>query len=179
MFDRTHPAPGVKVMGTYRAKAHISMSQQRLARTPEKHHDGSLVGVMSTHMIGGAQGLGMISTVISANARCKVVNFTKGCAPGTIRPGSKRRGHSHRPRNMAFSGGLPTEQQVEQRELDRRFKHLRQFHAHLCSRDHVPTGLLEKYVRVAKSLRFTNPMMADRVSKMEALHFKTITNHAD
>ena len=173
-FDSTHVAPGVRVQGVPTPKAHISQAQTRLARTPETNHKGELLGVLKVHMIGGAQGLGMISTVNTARVLCNITPSGKGCAPGTVRPGSRRRGHAKRPKNLCFGRPIPSNRAYELQDHEKLLAHLRQFDAHLESRAHVPEGLEDKYQALRVQLVRTSPAMAQRVAAMELQHRKTI-----
>ena len=173
-FDSTHVAPGVRVQGVPTAKAHISQAQVRAARTPETNHKGELVGVLKSHMIGGAQGLGMISTVNTARVLCNITPSGKGCAPGTVRPGSRRRGHAKRPSNLCFGRPIPSNRAYEIQDQEKLLAQLRQFDAYLASRAHVPQGLEDKYQEQRAQLVRTSPAMAQRVAAMELEHKKTI-----
>lgn len=163
--------PSVK-WGVPRPKAHISPSQQRLARTPETHHNGESVGVIRTPMIGGAQGLGMMSTVHSAKCLCPVVESLKGCAPGTVRPGNRRRGHAHRPSNMTGMAVSPTALHYQQREGEKLLQNLRRFHVTVLFRK--SERLTSQYRMQRAALLEQHPLMIQQVQSIEQMHLKTL-----
>ena len=141
LYDSRSPAPGVKVLpcGGSGNKG-LNMTQAAAARklmtsTPIKdctHHMNGFVGVMRPQRLGGGIGLGMMSTVCSANAALSNVNAgdkakmnpkynpvlrTTHAPLGTVRPGSKRRGHCRAAANVMFYAHIPNRMEMKHREV--------------------------------------------------------------
>jgi len=130
VFDRCHPAPGVKVYGVPgMSAAHLSGAQQRLVRASMIDDKGRIrgdiayMGVLKMHRLGGPVGLGCLSTAHSASQAINHGDFSKvpekyntpiaTHGPG-VRPGIKRRSPKRGPRNPVFSGKMRTHQQDAQ-----------------------------------------------------------------
>ena len=163
VYDASTPFAGVRVSPCPGDRKHLPLTQARNSRVPSEE------GVMRMVPICKAVGLGMMSTVNTARCLCQVHEFRKGCAPGTIRPGSRRRGHAHRPGNMAFSGKRITARVEQDRGAAEVLKNLSRFHLAILS---GKTGVRAE--RVYESSRrkavVDFPQIITKLAAIEAAH---------
>src|ERR1035437_5097116 len=98
LFSARTPAKGVVVLGSMSSKANgLGVTQSKNCKLDDKS--------ISWHVLKPTKrcepmGLGLPSTVKTVPHH---VLSIPGCAPQTVRPGSRRRGHKHMPKNMGFS----------------------------------------------------------------------------
>ncbi len=118
MYDAHNPAPGVTVYPMPRAKVDgLTMAQQRASRVCSMN--GHVLGAKP---IGGPVGLGMKSTANISRIASPIHATTKGCAPGTVRPGSKRRSPKMRTHSLCHKLGSFVKLHV-QYEAAKKIKH--------------------------------------------------------
>jgi hypothetical protein len=143
VHDRSHPAGNCRIMPHPGTRAiGLTMSQVKAARTPMTNHKGEFIGVLKVHMIGGSQGLGMISTVRSAHSPHQVIPV-KGC----VRQILARRGrHSPKsgPSNPVFQGRIPTGYVYNERWFNGQIYRLTDMYKAI-SRCRVGIGMEDKY----------------------------------
>ena len=115
-----------------------------------KDHLGNYLGVLKVHMVGGAQGIGMISTVRSARSLSQPVNpkrcefWMKGVKPANMRPAGKRRSPKKGPRNRCFIGKIPTAHVYAEREFHGKLSQLTDMYKAIA-REHAGTLLEDQY----------------------------------
>ena len=128
-FNAYHPAPGVKVLPAGMPHNHLPLTQARNARLVDEHISWH---VLKPTMRCEAVGLGMISTVRTAHSPEQPI-VLKGCYPGTVTPGSRRRGHKHKPSNPGFASQIPGSQQMRLRAFPSLWASLKSQHVRLIS----------------------------------------------
>ena len=149
--DRLNPAAGCRIMPCPRPRAvGLTMSQVKASRTPMKDHLGNYVGVLKVHMVGGTQGIGMISTARSARSLSQPMNprmsdfWLKGVRPANMRPAGKRRSPKKGPRNHCFIGKIPTGFVYAEREFHGKLSQLTDMYKAIA-RERAGTSLEDQY----------------------------------
>ena len=168
VYDAITPYAGVKVMPSPGPHNHLPATQARNARI------ASTDGVLRMVPICKPVGLGMMSTVNSARCLCQVHEFRKGCAPGTIRPGSRRRGHAHRPANMAFSGKRITVRVERDRDAADMLKKLARFHLKVLTQVGNTTCLQSIYEQARHIALRDYPEIANKLAMIEKAHESSV-----
>ena len=178
VYNARNPAPGVVVLGFPGSRAQgLPLSLARNARQDDEN--------ISWHVLKPTRrceptGLGLPSTVKTIPHH---VLSIPGCAPQTVRPASRRRGHCHRPQNMGFSARPIPQAHYDQREADRAFSRLRTMHTKVVTC--VPMVAVEiegRYESARKhalfSIRRLGVQLADsleaRLDAMELDHNKSL-----
>lgn len=163
-YVRTHHRGNslVPVAPIIRDRVHISPMQRRLARTPVTNCKGEYAGVFTTEMIGGAVGLGQQSVVSTLRSP---INATGGLS----RPGHRRRGHCHRPKNPAFANRIPTKQQYAADRMEDAFECLRQDHLHLNT-----PAKEDRYEQSRANFLLDWPEQEKRLEAMEDAHNRSM-----
>jgi hypothetical protein len=152
----------VPVYSAPRDRVHINPMQRRLARTPETNCKGEFAGVFRPVMLGGAVGLGQTSCVSTLRSPVKP-------SGGLSRPGHRRRGHCHRPKNPAFANTFPTKQQEDAVLMEAAFECLRQDHLHLTS-----PAKEDRYEQMREAFLMDWPTQEKRLNAMEEAHNRSM-----
>lgn len=126
-FDSRHPAPNVVVLPAPMSKKNLGHTQSRNSRLIDP--------VISWHtmkptMRCEATGLGMPSTPRTACSPYQPI-VLKGCAPGTVTPGSRRRSPKPAPKNLCCRRPIPSGGQIRLATFDSVFADLTHQHAKL------------------------------------------------
>lgn len=126
-FDARHPAPNVLVLPAPHRKSNLEHTQARNARRidPVMSWD-----CMRPTMRCQPTGLGMPSTPRTARSPYQPIAL-KGCAPGTVTPGSRRRSPKPGPKNLGCVSHLPSSQEYRLRSLASLMNDLKAQHAKL------------------------------------------------
>ena len=116
-FDAINHAPGVRVYPLPAPRNQLTATQVKNCRR-YSHTEGVLRRIALCRPVG----LGMASTVRTLPSP---IVPTHNSAPGTVRPGSRRRGHARASANTCFSGKSVTARQEHDREAARALDQLR------------------------------------------------------
>ena len=167
VFDRLHPAPGVKVLPCPMSKSNLSHTQAANRRRDDDH--------VSWHVMKPTKrceptGLGMPSTVRTVPS---MVLATPG-APGTVRPGSRRRGHKKAPCNLGFSSRIKTQAQYHELEGQQFLARLRGMHTRIVTATGDVRGLEDNYEKLRLKFVREFPLMKSHLARMEEVHESTL-----
>jgi len=160
--DAINPAPGVKVLPCPRPRQHLPLTQAKNSKKLDMSAPWTLRP--QRHTI--AVGLGMPSTIRTLPS---MVPATKHAAPGTVRSGSKRRGHSRRPSNMSFSARFVTGSQQHQRDAAEMLTKMADMHRAILN-GHGGYGLQAKYETHRLRVRLDFPEIMAALNVIEANH---------
>lgn len=187
--DARRPAKGVRVTPYVGPKIHgLSISQTKARRRIEGftfQRPGEKIvrfvgpGVFQPQKAGGPTGLGMLSSAKDADnalrrgdpSKCPVhlnsVLPTRHAAPGTVRPGTRRRSPKPGPRNPVFCGDIPSKKDYERREGQRRLKFLRKIWIKLLRRGNP--ALEDQYESCRAALKAHHPNLIPKLAEIERI----------
>lgn len=187
--DARRPAKGVRVTPFVGPKIHgLSISQAKarrriegftFQRPGEKMVQFRGPGVFQPHKAGGPTGLGMISSAKDADnalrggdaSKCpnhlNSVLPTKHAAPGTVRPGSRRRSPKPGPRNTVFCPAIPSKKDYQRREGERRLHFLKRTWIKLLNKGNPQ--LEEQYESCRAALKLHHPTLIPQLAVIERI----------
>ena len=167
VFDAINHAPGVHVYSVPAPRNQLTAAQVKNCRRYSQTE-----GVLRRIALCRPVGLGMASTVRTLPS---LIVPTKHSAPGTVRPGSRRRGHCRGPENTCFSAKMVTMAQERDREAVRWFENLKKFHLKVMLTPASQGVNMEARYERARALTLKAfPDLRQKVDAMELAHNQSV-----
>lgn len=163
--DRLNPAADCRILPCPRPRTvGLNMAQLKAGRTlitaskcvDDTHFMNGYVGVLKVHMVGGAQGIGMISTARSARSLSEPINpprsafWMQGVRPADVRPAGKRRSAKKPKENPCCVNRIPTSREYDNMDYRRRMNRLTQWYK-LIARGKGSVSLENSYENMRES----------------------------